>query len=614
MNKKIQGIKLVFKGVKEVHSIHSSLWVTQIMYGVFQTFLPFINIYMSARIITAISSGNAMEDIIQLALITVVLNGVVTLFMRGALRLTNIKKAEFRVAYKMWVNNKIYQMDYMKLEKHDTHLHKQKILDYNNVNGMGIWRVFLSFSNMLSGILGVILSVSLTYTLFTTTEGGLDGIQGFVASPTFSGIIILVIIANILISMTTEKKVVGGIYKFLSGSVGYNRILGFYLNELLPNYETGKDIRLYKQQDIVNEDLKSCLKGSNTQYMKYQWFGAKYRNITIVVSGIMELFIYIFVGLKALMGLFSVGYIVQYVGSINQFSNSLRTVMAELMTLKANNEALKLYFDFMEIESEFQGGSYVIEELKDEIEIEFRDVSFRYPDSDIMVLKHVNATIQGNKKTAIVGMNGSGKSTFIKLMARLYDPTEGQILLNGVDIKEYDYEAYHRFFSVVFQDFKLFSFSVGENISGDISYYDEKVAEQLKKVGLEGKFESLPRGYHTCLYKDFEEDGIEVSGGEAQKIAMARALYKDASIILLDEPTAALDPIAENEIYTKFNELMGDKMAIFISHRLSSCKFCDDIIVMHQGEIIQRGNHKSLVADVDGKYFEMWDVQAQHYL
>lgn len=217
------------------------------------------------------------------------------------------------------------------------------------------------------------------------------------------------------------------------------------------------------------------------------------------------------------------------------------------------------------------------------------------------------------ERLAIVGMNGSGKTTFIKLLSRLYDPNEGEILLNGINIKKYDYDEYLNLFSIVFQDFKLFSFSLGQNVTASVDYDEELVKEVLEKAGLKDRLDNMSKGIHTPLYKDFDEDGVEISGGEAQKIALARALYRNAPIIILDEPTAALDPIAEFEIYSKFNEIVGTKTAFYISHRLSSCRFCDEIAVFHQGEIIQKGSHDLLLEDIDGKYYELWHSQAQYY-
>lgn len=233
--------------------------------------------------------------------------------------------------------------------------------------------------------------------------------------------------------------------------------------------------------------------------------------------------------------------------------------------------------------------------------------------SEQYALRHLSMTFKVGERLAVVGMNGSGKTTFIKLLCRLYDPTEGVILLNGIDIRKYRYDEYMDIFSVVFQDFKLFSLPLGQNVATAQHYDAARAADCLQKAGFSDRLARMPKGLDTCLYKDLDEDGVTISGGEAQKIAIARALYKDAPFIVLDEPTAALDPVAEAEIYAKFNEIAGDKTAIYISHRLSSCKFCDEIAVFDHGEVVQQGTHEELLGEPDGKYYELWNAQAQYY-
>lgn len=259
-------------------------------------------------------------------------------------------------------------------------------------------------------------------------------------------------------------------------------------------------------------------------------------------------------------------------------------------------------------------GSLTTEKRSDrQYEVEFKNVSFKYPGSEIWALKNVSMKFKVGSRLAIVGENGSGKTTFIKLLCRLYDPQEGEILLNGINIRKYNYRDYMNIFSVVFQDFQLISQPLGNNVAGSTNYDEEKVRKALIDAGFGERLETMPEGLNTQLYKDFTENGVEISGGEAQKIAIARALYKDAPFIILDEPTAALDPIAEAEIYAKFNDIAGDKTAIYISHRLSSCKFCDEIMVFHEGSVIQQGTHEMLVAEENGKYYELWHAQAQYY-
>ncbi len=269
--------------------------------------------------------------------------------------------------------------------------------------------------------------------------------------------------------------------------------------------------------------------------------------------------------------------------------------------------------EFMEMQNVLYKGTLPVEKRSDnDYKIEFRNVSFKYPGNEQYSLRNFSIQLTIGHKLAIVGMNGSGKTTMIKLLCRLYDPCEGMITLNGIDIKKYDYSEYMSIFSLVFQDFKLFSFKLSENIACAINIDRERATKILDVLGLSERTKKMQSELDTYLYNDFDK-GVEISGGEAQKIAFARALYKNAPFIILDEPTAALDPIAEFEIYSKFNEIVGDKTAIYISHRLSSCRFCDDIAVFHEGKLIQRGGHDILIADEKGKYYELWNAQAQYY-
>lgn len=216
-----------------------------------------------------------------------------------------------------------------------------------------------------------------------------------------------------------------------------------------------------------------------------------------------------------------------------------------------------------------------------------------------------------------MGANGAGKTTFIKLLCRLYDPSEGEILLNGIDIRKYDYDEYIRMFSIVFQDYKIFSFSVAENVAAGPVFDRERVIKSLRDAGIYDRVRQMKNGIDARLLKDQQdgdEEGIEISGGEKQKIALARALYRNAPIVILDEPTSALDPVAEQDIYLRFNDMIAEKTAVFISHRMSSCLFCDEIIVFDEGRIVEYGSHDQLVADEEGVYHRMWEAQAQYYI
>ncbi|MGN1145002.1 MAG: ABC transporter ATP-binding protein, partial [Acetatifactor sp.] len=279
---------------------------------------------------------------------------------------------------------------------------------------------------------------------------------------------------------------------------------------------------------------------------------------------------------------------------------------------------LESYNELMAVKNEKYDGTLPVEKrLDNEYELEFRNVSFHYPNSGRMILKNVSFRLKTGHKLAIVGANGAGKTTFIKLLCRLYDPTEGEILLNGIDIRKYDYDEYIRLFSIVFQDYKIFSFSVAENVAAGPEFDKERVVKSLRAAGIYDRVLEMKRGIDSKLLKDQQdgdEEGIEISGGEKQKIALARALYRDAPVVILDEPTSALDPIAEQDIYKRFNDMVADKTAVFISHRMSSCRFCDEIVVFDDGRIVESGTHDELVADVKGVYHRMWEAQAQYYV
>ena len=244
-------------------------------------------------------------------------------------------------------------------------------------------------------------------------------------------------------------------------------------------------------------------------------------------------------------------------------------------------------------------------------EICFEDVTFTYPGTEKPALDHVSLKFEIGSRTALVGRNGSGKTTLIKLLCRLYEPDSGRILLNGIDIRYFEYKEYVQLFSVVFQDFHLFAYPIGENIAGSRHVDEERAWDALEKAGMKERVMEMEDKLDTLLYKNTGE-GVEISGGEAQKLALARALYKDAPFVVLDEPTAALDPFAEAEVYEHFKELVRDRTSIYISHRMSSCKFCDEILVLDEGKIAERGTHSELL-ERNGIYAGLYRTQAQYY-
>ena len=240
-------------------------------------------------------------------------------------------------------------------------------------------------------------------------------------------------------------------------------------------------------------------------------------------------------------------------------------------------------------------------------------MSFRYPNTDRLILKNINIVLRPGESLSVVGLNGAGKTTFVKLLCRLYKPTEGEILVNGIPVCDIPFEEYGKIIAVVFQDFRLFAFSVRENVQMDTRGNADKVSESIAESGLAEKINKLTKGEDTFVYKEFDSEGIEFSGGEGQKLAIARALYKNTPIVILDEPTSALDPIAEYDVYKHFHSLSKGRTSLYISHRLSSTRFTDKIAVFSEGEICEYGTHKELIAISGGIYKEMFEMQAQYY-
>ena len=385
-----------------------------------------------------------------------------------------------------------------------------------------------------------------------------------------------------------------------------------YYSSLLTDFKYGKDIRLYACKDLLITKNKEYIEDTYQYQIK---INQKFKKLTVIdnlFNMINQLLTYGYVAYYFIQSYISIAQYSLYVTSINTFISSSYSIFNSFLNIRQNTKMMSEFKKFMEIDATYQEGNVKINP-NEPIVLEFKDVSFAYPNTTEYVLRHINCRMEGQKKISIVGENGAGKSTFIKLLMRLYDPTEGEILLNGINIKEIPIQDYYALFSVVFQDYQLIGFNLGEQITSSDTFDEEKVLQILSEVQFNHKMENLQKGLATSMLKYFDDQGIELSGGESQKIAIARALFKDGKILILDEPTSALDPLAEYEIYSQFHKMTQGKLTFYISHRLSSCRFCDEIMVLEHGEIVQLGHHDKLILDEKGKYFEMFKAQAKYY-
>lgn len=570
--------------------------------------IPFIGIYLSAYLLDGLKSGEKIQQLLLTSLVSVAAIFLLTVLKNYLNKQKKVHTHTCGKQYDTMMSMKTISMDFPLLDSPEVNNIRTKIRHDNNW-GAGFYSLIWQLPFLLNSLISSIVSIVLILPLFMKEHVFAD----FSAAVLFL-LFAFVTIFNLWFQSGKSKE----LFRLLDDPSLDKSYLGYFLwkNQ---DYHFGKDVRMYDAKPLIKEKLDGDLSINNAWAKKLVVNNMQAGFCGRFSAGFLQVISYLFVVFRASAGLLSVGDVVKYAGIIYTFSQSISDLFIALEEYAVSGDRQLSTLEYLNVEDVLEKGTIPVEKRAfcesgdNEYEIEFRDVSFRYPGADHYALSHVNLKFDIGKRLAVVGRNGSGKTTFIKLLCRLYDPTEGEILLNGINIKKYDYEEYMQIFSVVFQDFKLFSFSLGQNVAAGVDY-DRTLAETcLEKAGFGESLKKMHAGLETCLYKDYEENGVEISGGESQKIALARALYKNAPFIILDEPTAALDPVAEYEIYSKFDEIVEDKTTIYISHRLSSCRFCDEIAVFDNGEIIQRGSHEELVSDKSGKYHELWYAQAQYY-
>ena len=576
----------------------------------------FVFIYLSALVIDGITQSKPVGTLLSYAAIVVGVQAVI--FMIKLFLLRRSSSQTFARSTNLHKNlwQKVMTMDFIHLESTDTQNKFSNADDQiNNYNaGIPAQCTYINYGigGLFMMITGVILIIPMIFAKPVTTTG----FSGFVQSIWgFLAVVIITVLLEMLKSLVINPKAILGFEKVQNDKkiIQANRAEGFFSNYILGNYRNGKEIRIYSQQNLIDKELDKA-----RDEIAEGWFKA-YKSAMLpnflcqLVNILTKALMYGFAVMRAASGMLSPGEVIAFALYFEKISAGVSDLSDFYGLLKITPTFCKKYFDFLDISDEKYKGTIPTEKRDDnEYEFEFKHVWFRYPNSEEYVLKDINLKWRIGEKMALVGRNGSGKSTLIKLLCRLYDATKGEITLNGIDIRKYSYDDYMQLFSVVFQDSKLFSYSLAENVAADTNFDSELVESCVRKAGLSDFLDKMPDGINTYLYKDFNESGVEISGGESQKLCLARAIYKGAPFIVLDEPTAALDPISEYDIYTKFNSIVGTRTAIYISHRLSSCRFCDEITVMDSGRIAERGSHDELL-DNGGVYKDLWTAQAEYY-
>lgn len=502
---------------------------------------------------------------------------------------------------------KAFRMEYEEMEKEETLLAFRKVRS-GEIGSGTIADQLRAIYNFFMECIKVAFALGFLILLIVRTSFGSNG--GVLRTVCMTILLLVFFAASFWVNYKISDKI-GKRQVEINVENERTNALGMYLGHVIGSETCAKDIRLNQIQEYLYKKYEESLSVGRA-FSAYGIFEGKYNAIFSFVVQLLAGYIYIYVAVSAMSGTITTGDVLMYAGAIITMMTGVQTLLMNYNQINYTNEYLKTYEEFIKRPNMHYDGTLPIEKRDDNrYELCFKNVSFRYPGTDTYILKNINLKFDIGQKVALVGRNGAGKTTLIKLLLRLYEPTEGEIQLNGIDIGKYDYEEYLQIFSVVFQDFQLFDFPLDENIASGEETDRERIARVISKVGLSELVNGLPKKERTLLYHENGE-GTTLSGGEAQKVAIARAIYKDAPFVILDEPTAALDPIAEAEIYENFDTLVGEKTAIYISHRMSSCKFCDRIIVLDSERIAEEGDHESLIRK-NGIYAKLYETQAEYY-
>ena len=579
------------------------------------TALSYGGMILSAYVLNRIAGGFAFAELFQKVIL-----GVVLLSLGGSVlgilnRRIDVKSQMMAESYLALQQEKIMNMDFSMIDSPRLKELRERIRLENNW-GAGIFTVFWCGKGVLEAVVRIIGAIVIGIPMFSyfgkEDLGWLWGVLFLLCLFLGIGLKLYRYFQNmehyVMFHVpTAEEK------KFL-----WNYVWDFAYGSWHYRYGNGKDVRIYNSYEVMKKWTYDKLQGKEffDYTIKRPGIGsAGSYGIQTALYVLAQIGAYGIVIMAALRGSMPVGSLILYADCLaNMMIQATYVVTAGLdLSLAARKQVGIL--ELLELSDEMYKGALPLEKRSDnEYHIAFRNVSFKYPGSEEYALKDFSLEFKVGERLAIVGRNGSGKTTMIKLLCRLYDPDEGEILVNGVDIKKFRHDEYAKLFSVVFQDYVLFSLMLAENIAADKDYDGDQVRRCLADVGFAERLEKLgEKGIESFLYKDYTDEGVEISGGEAQKLAIARAIYKEAPFVLLDEPTAALDPLAEAEIYSNFDKIAGDKTAIYISHRLSSCRFCDKIAVFDKGRLVQTGSHEELLADEGGVYASLWNAQAKYY-
>lgn len=564
--------KIVFKISKSYPFIFCILALLNMLQLLFNAYIPKI-------LLDAISQYSLIQCLF-ITLILISVSKILSILIAYTTKKQLALQEKIRYGIYQSIHEKLNDLPYRYLEDADFLLLKESVL-FPMVNQNSITQILNLSLEMVKNILNII---AMSIVLFSLG---------------YEIIIVLALgtLGSLIVNRLSKKTMV----KFYQRLIPINREMNYYLNDMvLPKMQ--KEYRLFQAKEMVMEKLDNVIKQMDDFVHETYFKSGIYNTLLQMISSIESIIIYALILIKTISLQLTVGEFSLYTSSAISIFNSISSIVEKMSRFLQVMNYLEPIEELFNLDNENNGlNKFNESEIN---EIRFEDVSFKYPKSETYILKHLNFIIHKNEKISIVGLNGAGKTTLVKLLCRFYQPTSGKIYINNQDIQQYDIHSYQQMLSCVFQDFQTFAYSLKENIMPNCKNSQKSL---LQQVGLDGIDENI------MLNRQFGDDAIELSGGQSQRLAIARAIYKNAPVMVLDEPTSALDPIFENEIYELYNSMIKDKIGIYISHRMSSSKFCDKILVIDKGQVIDFDRHEQLMKNTNSLYYQLYMTQAKNY-
>lgn len=541
--------------------------------------------YTISLLISCIEKGQ-LERAYQMVALIAVVEIILLLLNKLMKRLLEIHRVAMQEIINQKTSEKIMSLPFAYLE--DPYYMELKKNVQMGINNMGA--VYLLCDGFFKIIANILSLAGLGLIIFT-----------------FDPVLVAILLIGILLNIILVKLSMRSQIRFFHELLPINYKYGYYMDTIISD-KNGKDFRLYSQFNLLFKKFNGFAEIVASYFTSFNLEQSFYQTLISIVRYVQMAFVYALVGIKTIVTMTNISSFSLTVSAAISFSDCITNMIQVSSNFMRSIEYVKPLLELLDIQEDQHEGKVELKEIRS---ITFDHVSFAYPNTDKLILDDITFTIYRNEKISIVGLNGAGKTTIVKLICRLYEPTKGQILINDVPICEYDHRSYMSMVSSVFQDYKMFAITIKDNISFHID--EEKARELSYDTGVGEVIEQLPNKWQSILSKAYDEKGVELSGGQNQKIAIARALAKPADLLILDEPTSALDPIAEAEIYENFNELAKERMAIYISHRMSSSIFCDRILVIDGGRISDFDTHKNLMEKKESLYYKLFMTQAQNY-